>query len=118
MNREIKFRGLNTSGQWRFGYLCHNGQFPYIQSGITSQGVKEETVGQFTGLLDKSDKEIYEGDIIKHTRGNCEVYFHHGAFVITYPETKQWHLLNYGGAGNLEIIGNIYENPDLLTKHN
>lgn len=68
-------------------------------------------VMQFTGLFDAKGKEIFEGDVIKNTGfdplDNVVVKFEHGVFVpfhMVNPE-KYW-----------EVIGNIYENPELLIK--
>lgn len=79
-----------------------------------------ETVGQFTGLSDKNREEIYDGDILSN-RINCNgrVFFGSGKFKceMIYKDSEQivnFELMNVNSVS--EIIGNIYENPDLLTK--
>ena len=68
---------------------------------------------QFTGLLDKNGKEIYEGDIMKTPYGNYAVEFDIGQFQYEnfdhYGVNGEGPCLDEG-----EIIGNIHENPELL----
>lgn len=126
MNREIKFRAW-TKDHW----IDDGMRYDYQNSiYIESCGWDEFPIMQFTGLKDKNGKEIYEGDIllcheydssdiggkIIQTFKNAVVGFEDGSFYY-YPKgnMKQPHqLLMY--AYMPEIIGNIYENPELLKK--
>lgn len=67
MNRTIKFRGKRIdNGQWVYGFLAEDYYINDVNSeDFPSIEIAPETVGQFTGLLDKNEREIYEGDIIK-----------------------------------------------------
>ena len=127
--REILFRGKRTdNGEWVYGDLIQNvdclkirEQEKSIKKIAKSYEVDLETVGQFTGLLDKNGKKIFEGDIVLglflfDMSINAVVKFRDGAFGL------EWHrgeIIEFNAFTSLcnityEIIGNIYDNPELL----
>jgi uncharacterized phage protein (TIGR01671 family) len=79
---------------------------------------------QYTGLKDKNGKEIYEGDIIKITTKDdviySTIYFKSGGFIFTDPQGSR-HLIGWyldwlsPESGYVEVVGNKFENPDMLT---
>jgi uncharacterized phage protein (TIGR01671 family) len=78
---------------------------------------------QFTGLKDKNGKEIYEGDILMHADTKYEVEFDNAQFLFRFQwEDKRNHWFSFNEMGftvkkthpESEIIGNIYENPELI----
>lgn len=121
--REIKFRGYSEKyKRWFYGCLIidESQKSFYIidnQTGIAVEIIKE-TIGQYTGLHDKNGEEIYEGDIVEITRlcilERGKVDFINGCFTIKSKETLL--MLYQCGINNfkLEVVGNIYENSDLL----
>lgn len=82
-------------------------------------------VMQFTGLHDKNQKEIYEGDIVRHTDSPhgplnetyiYSIAWNDSGFALLSPKTEipTTFILDKKWGALLEIIGNIYENPELL----
>ena len=137
MNRDIEFRGMH-SNKWLYGYLVKSvDDNKYYITVSTDQfyQVKKETIGQYTGLKDKNGKKIFEGDIIRLdddyrksisscdakteeelVRKDCLVGFKDGSFmfcrnrhVIDDFDSYLWISNKY-----CEVIGNIYENKELL----
>ncbi len=126
--REILFRGKTEQGEWVYGYLIkgnYNTGFGIIEDHIDMglQYVKEETIGQFTGLTDKKGTKIFEEDIVQICRkfiyGNGEYNFYK---VIWHEDWNGWGLINIKSAHSRylegacygEVIGNIHDNPELL----
>jgi len=66
---------------------------------------------QFTGLHDKNGKEIWEGDIVTGFNGlKGEVVFLGACFIVKWNEPDCYPFITEG----IEVLGNIYENPELL----
>ena len=121
-----KFRGYSTQftngNEWFYGSLVKLGNKFYIIEDderiwdISYDGilVDEKSLGQFTGLHDKNGKEIYEGDILEDSLGRRKVveYYQDGFWLNASLEGAEWSLrLTHKSS---KIIGNIYENPELL----
>ena len=117
--REIKFRAwskvLNVMNyQYEFGgyFLIERGQ-PLGKVLCNKENIFE--LMQFTGLKDKNGKEIYEGDICRAPHDFGPGGFHERQFTVKFDLASgyQW---NYWDIHDLEVIGNIYENPELLEE--
>lgn len=125
MNKNILFRGKRIdNNEWAYGDLLHlpNGDV-VILSDKGYAKVKPETVGQFTGLTDKNVKKIFEGDIVQYGAksrydGIYKVVFEtrggSGYFGIVINEIETWGFDHSVPAKLMEVIGNIYDNPELL----
>lgn len=116
MNREIKFRARNNKC-WIYCDAIINGWAILNENGGMAK-INPETVGQYTGLHDKNGKEIWENDIVEITR-ECIyekgiIMFKNGCFFIKSKENLlalyNCELNNY----KVKVIGNIYDNPELL----
>ena len=79
-------------------------------------------VMQFTGLHDKNGREVFEGDVLKIDGGGdiipVVVSFKYASFGITWPEGNFAELKYYFDMPfcDVEVLGNIYENPELLKE--
>ncbi|WP_290095122.1 YopX family protein [Paramuribaculum intestinale] len=134
MNRTIKFRGKRLdNGEWVYGDLEYNRAkniariHTYDEDGeyLIQHSVDPATVGQFTGLLDKNGKEIYEGDILmlgSSDAGICEVKWNESqlAFCIRFYYERNLGTRPLGAwardGKNIAILGNIHDNPELLNE--
>ena len=110
--KEILFRGLSVNGnKWVYGHLMYwAGNYQIWETeedGETHNYLaKPESIGQFTGLLDKKGKKIFEGDRVKAFGSIYDVVFNDGAF---YLRKENIHHRLSRTIQDLEVIGNIHE---------
>lgn len=120
--REILFRGKEIyTNEWHEGflYIGISGACEILET-HEYFAVIPETVGQYTGLVDKNGKKIFEGDIVRIIeRGatiNAEVAFinkYAGGWVI---RSKNDSTASLCMRQDIEVIGNIHDNPELLER--
>ena len=145
--REILFRGkrkehdfFGLGGEWVYGipikthigtFMCFEenphycNQYGYMEIEEISK-VIPETVGAFTGLTDKNGVKIFEGDIVTYnkeyggkTREKGTVYWCDGAFLVeNVQDEEDCGLLGALGKYQLEVIGNVHDNFELLEESN
>lgn len=138
--REIKFRAWSKENKVMFvNEILKNaadGMIKISKEALIKQGLNEAASNlqcgiflptedkdlvfmQYTGIEDKNGKEIYEGDIfISDNNNKYEVVFVDGGFKLSnikYPN-QNLQLLDRMNSNYGEVIGNIYENEDLLEK--
>lgn len=131
--REILFRGKDSKGLWHIGLLAHINDYWWISNGegiytdFTAFDAIPETIGQYTGLVDKNGIKIFEGDILE-----CEsiyaieymiVFFDQGEFRLIprsrykYREFCRYkRLYDFGKSDELrvKVLNNIYDNPEAI----
>ena len=125
--REILFRGKRTdNGKWECGDLLSPNEFnaiPHIvyidylneygDIGEISTPVIPETVGQYTGLTDNNGRKIFEGDIVDYI--SSDVIGNPKTGTIIVEDMTDYDTMIYlNHSDELQIIGNIHDNPELL----
>ena len=127
--REILFRGKSIgSGAWIKGAFCAKDcddpfgsmvdrpsiiKYEEPNSGYWFR-VDPETVGQFTGFFDHDGQKIFEGDIISGYDNTYVCRWDEGNAEFTVFDGKESFGLAYADYMNMEVIGNIHDNPELL----
>lgn len=129
--REIKFRAWDGENKKMchkvcVGYAGWHGEYwddVTIVAAFNDENHKDNALMQFTGLKDKNGKEIWEGDILSIDGGGdierLKVLWSDkdAAWFVEWPDGKAYELRAYVGMTfcEVEVLGNIYENPELLT---
>jgi uncharacterized phage protein (TIGR01671 family) len=138
--RDIEFRGRLIDGRiWAYGDLLQSSERDFFVVG--GYPVEKETIGQYTGLKaaksnryitvdgkKEKDLRIFEGDIVGFTffyYGETEIEEHKKGIIafddysfMFISETERYYLsdLTFDSGSDIEIIGNIYDNPSFLEK--
>ena len=122
MSREIKFRAWDKQNKNMEEVDLLGSNVLHIKNSEW-ENIEDFEVMQFTGLEDKNGAEIYEGDIVREQSKR----FKNRYFIVEWlsgigsysfqpvdKKAKSWPCFNIGTAKNLEIVGNIYKNKELL----
>lgn len=138
MNREILFKAKRTdNGEWVEGYYVKyqpcasrpeyvHGIVPTYASALYMIKIDPDTLCQYTGLTDKNGRKIWENDIIKTSQygvdnGDGRNFAGFDIFSISFSECSfclmnKWRRFNLRPNRDMEAIGNIFDNSDLLEE--
>lgn len=124
MNRTIKFRMWDHFNE-EMTYSENDLVKFFTKYNLLVEGKNDPVLMQFTGLLDKNGKEIYEGDVVKFTMGDeeriCVVEYKNGGFMVEsdgFFGLDEFDVTTIGFAfdemDETIVVGNIHDNPELL----
>ncbi|MDW0113798.1 YopX family protein [Sporosarcina saromensis] len=134
MSRAIKFRGkCLITGVWKYGDLLQDRGKSAIVTDARIYGengapwvkrifeVESETVGQFINVTDELGAEVFEGDVLAHEDGEWSFIARvtHGGYEWFLEAISPTDTFSFGdfyddGCVDMKIVGNIYENPEML----
>lgn len=136
--REILFKAKiknwkqqSKENQWVDGYYCKRKSGRYTDFGFEEEykdciikefsdggtifcDIDPETICQYTGLTDKNDRKIFEGDIVKIGLEQYEVWWNCDSSALTLSNESKSRGLYLTHGETIEVIGNIFDNPDLI----
>ena len=133
--REILFRGKRIdNNEWVYGSFCMDAieqkkgpcgmdgfirLFDFDNNKMQMCEVDRGTVGQYTGLTDKNGKKIFEGDILRFPPGTYHPVFYDADYCgfgsCYFNDFDSLYKYNFK---NIEVAGNIHDNPELLEVDN
>ena len=120
---ELKVRA-KLLDEWVEGYFCVYRGIPQILVDESSWAPIDDikTVGRYTGLCDKNGNKIFEGDIVKneYRRGQYQYFkIFYDTRVYCFRVENKYGMLGflYNVIGDLEVIGNIHDNKELLNEN-
>lgn len=128
--REIEFRGLTYDCEWEYGNvsLYDDDKIASIRTAYEVIEVKYETVGQFINYYDMNKRKIFEGDVVEYEdHGMCDTVLNANTYrrgKVVFDECRfcfvndndQWADPYEGEIYNIEVIGNVHQNPKLLNE--
>lgn len=126
MKRELKFRAWCRDGEWeedgeKMKFVMISSDNLCFSSGEPLRDLLKDIDDdiyfmQYTGLVDKTGKEVYEGDIIKLGDVVCCITWDDGAFQMVTNKQQGKSCAVQDRVKRFEIIGNIYQNPELVEE--
>lgn len=120
---KVRLDGSPVESSWFYGngVLQSRGQSSIIyqtEPVFSKHSVYSDTLGQYTGVTDKNGTKIFEGDIVRYGDTIHEVVFEQrngtAYFGLAYSKNETLPFGHYQDLRQIEVIGNIYDNPELL----
>lgn len=120
---KVRLDGSPVESSWFYGngVLQSRGQSSIIyqtEPVFSKHSVYSDTLGQYTGVTDKNGNKIFEGDIVRYGDTIHEVVFEQrngtAYFGLVYSEAETLPFGHYQDLRQIEVIGNIYDNHELL----
>ena len=121
-----KFRAWDTTKKEMFKdtfAITESGEVVTVEQGFVTDTpdyvfVDHLVIMQSTGLKDKNGKEIFEGDVLKNNKYITSVFYEDGAYCVKFRRTPNttvtMNVISFIEKYKTRIVGNIYENPELL----